>query len=214
MEHAVRTVPNGVDAKVFRPDPEARREVRAELGVAEHTSLALFVGGDWERKGLAHALDALTLAPGWHLAVAGAGDRELLLARARSTGTESRIHFLGPVRDTPRLYAAGDAFVLPTAYETFSLVTFEAAASGLPLLVTRVNGVEDLLRDSHNGWFIDRNGRDIARRLNELRSDPQLAAAMARRARSAASGYSWEAMADGYLSLYAELASATTVTER
>jgi UDP-glucose:(heptosyl)LPS alpha-1,3-glucosyltransferase len=108
----------------------------------------------------------------------------------------------------PRLYAAGDALVLPTAYETFSLVTFEAAASGLPLLVSRVSGVEDLLQDGRNGWFIGRAGPDIARRLSELRSDPDLARSMAEQARLAATGYSWEAMAAGYVSIYSELIEA------
>ena len=205
MKSAVRTVPNGVDSGVFRPDPAARHAVRAELGIDETAALVVFAGGDWERKRLAHAIDALALAPDWHLAVAGAGDPEALVARARAAGTESRVHFLGAVTDMPRLYASGDAFVLPTAYEAFPLVVLEAAASGLPLLVTRVNGVEDLLLDGRNGWFIAPDGRDIARRLNELRSDPELARGMAASARAAATGYSWEAMRDGYLELYAEL---------
>jgi glycosyltransferase involved in cell wall biosynthesis len=76
MARAVRTIPNGVDSAVFRPDPEARRAVRAELGVNPQAELVLFAGGDWERKGLPHAVDALALAPDWHLAVAGTGDLE------------------------------------------------------------------------------------------------------------------------------------------
>ncbi len=167
--------------------------------------LVLFAGGDWESKGLPHAVDALALAP--RLAPRGRGSRRSgtpPVARPR-TGTEARLWFLGRVRDMPRLYAASDAFLLPTAYEAFPLVALEAAASGLPLLVTRVNGVEDLLRDGDNGWFISRDAGDIARRLNELAADPQLAQRMGDAARRAATSYSWEAMAEGYLSLYADL---------
>jgi UDP-glucose:(heptosyl)LPS alpha-1,3-glucosyltransferase len=209
MARAVRTVPNGVDSAVFRPDSALRARVRAELGFDERAQLALFVGGDWERKGLAYAVDALALAPDWHLVVAGSGDPAPHTERSRAAGTESRVRFLGPVHEMPRLYAAADAFVLPSAYETFSLVTFEAAAAGLPLLVTRVSGVEDLLLEGVNGWFVARDARDIARRLNELRAAPELAHSMAAAARSAAAAYSWEAMADGYLAVYAELASET-----
>jgi UDP-glucose:(heptosyl)LPS alpha-1,3-glucosyltransferase len=205
MAGVVATIPNGVDSSVFRPDPEVRRAVRAELGVDPHAELALFAGGDWERKGLPHAVDALALAPDWHLVVAGAGDPEPHAARARAAGTESRLQFLGPVRDMPRLYAASDAVVLPTSYEAFPLVALEAAASGVPLLVTRVNGAEDLVRDGGNGWFITRDRVDIARRLNQLRSDPELARRMAADAREAATGFTWDAMADAYLSLYAQL---------
>jgi UDP-glucose:(heptosyl)LPS alpha-1,3-glucosyltransferase len=210
MARTVRTVPNGVDCAVFRPDRDLRTEVRAELGVSDCASLALFVGGDWERKGLAHAVDALALSPGWHLAVAGKGDPAPHAARARAAGTDSRLHFLGPVVDMPRLYSAGDAFVLPTGYEAFPLVALEAAASGLPLLVTRVNGVEDLLQNGVNGWFIARDARDIARRLNDLRTAPQQASRLAVAARSAALRFSWEAMVERYLSLYAELRASPT----
>jgi glycosyltransferase involved in cell wall biosynthesis len=205
MQPAIRVVPNGVDTAVFRPDSAARRDLRAELGVDAHALIALFVGGDWERKGLAHAVDALALAPDWQLVIAGAGNSEPLTARARVAGSDSRLRFLGTVTDMPRLYPAGDAFVFPTAYEAFPLVSLEAAASALPLLATRVNGVEDFLEHGTNGWFIDRDARDIARRLNQLRNDPERARAMGEQARTAALGYSWEAMAAGYESLYAGL---------
>jgi len=204
----VRTVPNGVDSGQFRPDPRARAEVRRELGLADDIPLALFVGGDWSRKGLRHVVDALGSAPAWHLAVAGEGNRQGLQTRARALGAEGRLHLLGLVHDMPRLYAAADAFVFPTAYEAFPLVALEAAASGLPLLVTRVNGVEDLLRDGVNGWFVAADAADIARRLTQLSDDPELAERLSAQASAAASAFSWEAMTDGYLRLYTELGRA------
>ena len=205
MAEAVRSIPNGVDATAFRPDPEARRAVRSDLGIDDASHLALFVGGDWERKGINFAVGALADAPSWHLAVAGAGDRHALLASAQASGTRGRIHLLGKIRAMARIYAAADAFVLPTAYEAFPLVTLEAAASGLPLLVTRVNGVDEILRDGCNGWFIERRAADIARRLRELSADPELARQMGAAARQAVMPYSWDTMAEGYMSLYAEL---------
>jgi len=105
----------------------------------------------------------------------------------------------------PRLYAAADAFVMPTSYEAFPLVALEAAASGLPLLVTRVNGVTEMLDEGRNGWFITADGDDIAARLNRLSADPALATAMGERARATAAAYTWDAMAERYESLYAEL---------
>jgi glycosyltransferase involved in cell wall biosynthesis len=203
MASRVRTVANGVDTAEFGPDPVARQRVRAALGIGPAVPLAVFAGGDWERKGVRHAVRALAQAQAWHLAVAGEGDAEPLLAEARAEGTDARLHLLGPRRDMPAVYAASDAFVLPTAYETFSLVTYEAAASGLPLLVTRVSGVEDLLEDGHSGWFVTPDAGEIAGRLRALSADAEMAAAMGRAARAAAVRFSWEAMVAGYLEVYA-----------
>jgi UDP-glucose:(heptosyl)LPS alpha-1,3-glucosyltransferase len=203
MASRVRTVPNGVDTAEFRKNPDARRQVRAQLGIEDHARLALFVGGDWERKGLRHAVESLASARAWHLAVAGHGDRDELSARARRDGAEGRVHFLGSIAQMAPVYAAADAFVLPTAYETFSLVTYEAAASGLPLLVSRVSGVEDLLQPGRNGWFVSRDGRDIGNRLNQLGADEALARRMGDEARKAAEAFSWQAMIDSYLAAFA-----------
>lgn len=205
MAHHIRVVPNGVDCDAFAPDRSARTSVRTKLGIPDSARLALFVGGDWDRKGLQYAVDALPNAPGWQLVVAGEGDPDPYVTRARAAGFEDRVQFLGAVRDTPPLYAAADAFVLPSAYETFSLVTFEAAASGVPLLVTPVSGVVDLLEDGANGWFITRDADDVAQRLRTLAADPEQAARMGQAARVAASRYSWEAMTAGYLAVYGEL---------
>jgi UDP-glucose:(heptosyl)LPS alpha-1,3-glucosyltransferase len=208
MRGAIETIPNGVDVERFRPDPAARQQIRTALGLSEAQPVALFVGGDWERKGLRHAVSALRSAPDWQLLVAGRGDPAPLLALARSSGTEQRVRFLGSVADMPALYAAADAFVLPTTYEAFPLVTLEAAACALPLLVTRVNGVEDLLLDGVNGWFIDRDDVSIADRLNRLRDEPELATTMADAARRAALGNTWDGMASRYLERYAEIEAA------
>lgn len=206
MVRAVRTVPNGVDISEFKPGLEARRQMRASLGIGEGASLALFVGGDWERKGLRHAVAALMFAPTWHLAVAGDGDRRALSAVAAARGTEGRLHLLGQVRDMPRVYASADAFVFPTAYEAFPLAILEAAASGVPLLVTRVSGAEDLLVDGVNGRFISPDANDIARRLNELACDLRSARQMSEEARMAAARFTWKATVEGYLAVYSELA--------
>jgi UDP-glucose:(heptosyl)LPS alpha-1,3-glucosyltransferase len=207
---SVRAIPNGVDSERFKPDPAKRARVRGELGVDDADLVALFAGGDWERKGLPLAVDALNSTDGWHLAVAGPGDPRPLMARATAAGTADRLHFLGRVTDMPGVYAAADAFVFPTTYEAFPLVVLEAAASGLPLLVTRVNGVEELLADQRSGWFVPRDAADIARRLNELRADPELRRRMGLTARATVTEYTWQAMADAYIDLYAELSSPPT----
>jgi UDP-glucose:(heptosyl)LPS alpha-1,3-glucosyltransferase len=190
----VTVIPNGVDAERFRPGDRARTELRA-----------VFVGSEWDGKGLAIVIEALRGAPGWHLDVLGTGDRPRFEHLAAEAGVASRVTFWGEQPAPERFYGAASAFVLPSVYETFSLVTYEAAAAGVPLLATRVSGVEDLLQDGVNGWFIDRDSATIAARLQTLADDPARAAAMSAAARQAALRFDWERMVVGFRSLYDDL---------
>jgi glycosyltransferase involved in cell wall biosynthesis len=202
----IEMIPNGVDLDEFRPDPVGRGAKRAALGLDDNALVAVFVGGDWERKGLEHAIVALGRQPDWHLIVAGTGDTDEYLTKADSAGCASRVHFVGAVSDVSSYFAAGDAFVLPTRYEAAPLVVYEAAACGLPLLVTRVNGVEDILQEGVNGWFIDQAAETIAPRLAALERDADLRARMGRLAHDAVKRFDWESVVSSYIDLYAQLA--------
>jgi glycosyltransferase involved in cell wall biosynthesis len=199
MRGRIIEIPNGVDTTRFAPPEEGRPPERPD-GIE-----AVFVGGDWERKGLRQAIEAIALAPGTRLTVVGLGDESSYRALATERGIADRVTFAGPTDDTAPFYKSADVFLLPTAYETFSLVTYEAAASGLPLLVTPVSGVEDLLVDDRNGWFIDRDPEQIAARLRALVADPSLRAQLGTNAREDSQRFSWSRVVDEYADLYARL---------
>jgi glycosyltransferase involved in cell wall biosynthesis len=216
MADHTTVIPNGVDTRRFHPavpiegsggDPERTSpQFVSEGSPPDPTLHVLFIGGDWERKGLRPAIEALAACPGADLTVVGSGDVESYRALARAAGVADRVDFAGPTDDPAPAYRAADAFLLPTAYESFSLVTYEAAASGLPLLATRVNGIEDLLRDGENGWFVDRSPERIAARLRALRDDPTRRRAMGAAARHDSLAYSWESVIARYRAIYASAA--------
>jgi UDP-glucose:(heptosyl)LPS alpha-1,3-glucosyltransferase len=206
----VVTIYNGVDTAHFAPGVREgdAHALRRRLGIGDDRLLAAFVGSEWQRKGLAEALRALAQARDWDLIVAGGGDRDRYQDLADSLGVGEAVHWLGVTPDVQLVYAAADAFVLPSSYETFSLVSFEAAASGLPVLATPVNGVRDLVRDGHNGFLIERDPQDIARRLELLAAEPQLRTQMGAAARESALDFSWERMVGRHSELYEQLARA------
>ena len=204
----VIVIPNGVDPVRFAPDRHARADVRTRLGLGDDDLVALFVGGDWERKGLRWAIDGVAASDGWHLLVVGDGDELRYRAFARGRGLGDRLHFAGSRPDTVRYYASADAFLLPTSYEAFPLVVLEAAAAGLPLLAGRVSGVEELIDEGANGWFVDRDGASIGARLDALGADRALRRAMGAAAREAATAYTWDRVVDAYVKLYETLARA------
>jgi glycosyltransferase involved in cell wall biosynthesis len=204
----VVAIHNGVDAQAFAPGRHVAdaQALRAELGIAAGRRVAAFVGGDWEHKGLRHAIEALAQAPGWDLLVAGRGHPELYRQLAGSLGVAGAVHWLGVVRDIERVYELADAFVMPSSYETFSLVTFEAAASAVPIVASDVNGVRELIVDGESGFLVPAEASAIAERLRLIEADPALAARLGHTARQAALRFSWEAMVSSHRRLFARLA--------
>ncbi len=204
LAERVVTIHNGVDTQAFAPG--ARRDdalaLREKLGIGEERLLVAFVGGDWGHKRLGLAIEALAGAPDWDLLVAGRGHTGDYQKLADSLGVGQRVHWLGVVKDIPVVYELADAFVLPSGYETFSLVTFEAAASGVPILARPVNGVRELIEDGQNGFLIDARSATIAERLRLLAADPQSRARLGRAARESALRFRWEAMVAAHDELY------------
>jgi glycosyltransferase involved in cell wall biosynthesis len=197
--------PNGVDLARFRPDAVVRAEIRDSRRVDDGDLVALFVGGDWYRKGLGIVLDALPESPGTRLWIVGHGDEAAFRARAEELGVADRTEFLGARPDVERYYQAADVFVLPSRYEAFPLVSLEAAACGLPLVVTHVNGVDELIGSGEAGRTVERSGEAVAAALRELSSDPECRRAMGRAARERASAFTWDASAESVLDVYGEL---------
>jgi glycosyltransferase involved in cell wall biosynthesis len=167
---------------------------------------AVFVGSEWRAKGLAETIRALAAAPGWELVVVGAGDVDSFSALAAEAGVHDRVQFLGRQPDVSRHLEDADAFVLPSAYETFSLAAYEAAAAGLPLVCTRVSGIEEILEDGVTGFLCTRDSESIASGLRRLER-PERRAAMGAEARKRAARFSSHQMVDRYEQLYFSLTS-------
>jgi UDP-glucose:(heptosyl)LPS alpha-1,3-glucosyltransferase len=204
----VLTIHNGVDGESFAPDRHTAEAhaLRATLEIAEGRLIAAFVGGNWEHKRLRSVIEALPHARGWDLLVAGHGNPLRYRELARSLGVEDAVHWLGVVQEIQVVYELADAFVLPSTYETFSLVTFEAAASGVPVLATAVSGVSELVKDGVSGFLITAEPATIARRLDELGAEPALRTRLGGAARRAALEFGWEKMVTKHHELYSRLA--------
>jgi UDP-glucose:(heptosyl)LPS alpha-1,3-glucosyltransferase len=110
------------------------------------------------------------------------------------------------MREVELVYGMADAFVLPTSYESFSLVSFEAAASGLPILATPVNGVRELIADRQNGFLITQEPSVIAERLGELAADAALRVRLGEAARRSALEFDADKMVAKHHELYVRLA--------
>lgn len=200
-------IPNGVDIEKFRPNPKEGLDFRKELSISDNCFTLAFVGHEFERKGLKFILYALHIlvkkgiTP--HLIVAGKDDPKKVSNILQ--GIEHFVHFVGDRQDINRIYNAADAFVLPSAYETWALVGLEAMACGIPALMTSVGGITEYLKDGQNGFFIRQDPEDIAQKVLLLLENESMRKAMGEKARETALQYSWDRVADKYLELIHEV---------
>jgi UDP-glucose:(heptosyl)LPS alpha-1,3-glucosyltransferase len=212
----IELTPNGVDTERFRPSGKARIALRRAYGIDEDGRVALFVGGNWDHKGLPIAIAAIAKARAMgavidRLLVVGAGDVARFHEIACENGVEERVTFLGPREDVERFYQAADLFVLPSLYEAFSLVLLEAAACGLPIVTTAVNGTEELNSVKGSVLTVDRTVSAFAQAIVRVCEDERLAREMRRAARESAASYTWERSVREVMRVYAELAADAAV---
>jgi glycosyltransferase involved in cell wall biosynthesis len=170
----IHVLPNSVDVDRMAPPPYWERDAfRRRCGCSASDVALIFVAlGHFERKGLPLLMEAMQQVsdPSIKLIVVGGEPGTLADYRARTErmGLGEAIRFEGMQQDLRLYYWAGDAFVLPSCYEVFPLVALEAAAAGLPLLVTEVNGVVEMLRDGENGIAMERSVQAIAAAIRRL----------------------------------------------
>jgi glycosyltransferase involved in cell wall biosynthesis len=164
----VRVIHPGVNLDEWRM-PAQRRSPHP----AEPLKL-LFVGGDFERKGGPMLVDVVRK----HFA--GRCELDLVTPAPVESGPGLRVHRAGP--NSPllhRLYAEADLFVLPTRADCFGHVVVESLACGVPVIVTDVGGVSDIVDDGRTGWLIDPSRESLVAALER---------ALARRAELPAMG--------------------------
>ena len=202
----IQIIPNGIDLERFKPAPQTRSDMRAAFNIPAKAKVLLFAGHEFGRKGLEYVIRAMDMVDDdiW-LMVVGSDNPEPY--RQIAPGLKERIIFAGSRKNMPDFYAAADAFVFPTNYETFSLVCMEALASGLPILATRVGGIEDYLQEGGNGYFITRAPAAIADKIRMVFADPANYLKLSAGAVATAQTYGWDAVAAQYLALIAEVAN-------
>ncbi len=200
---AISIVRNGVDLGSF-----------TQAGIASDGPLRLLcVGRLIERKGQRHLIQAVRrlLDQGinvW-LDLVGTGDAlegykrlvdELVLGQ--------HVRFLGyvPREEMAAQYAAAHVFVLPSYNEGMSVAMLEAMAAGLPLVVTRTGGTDELVIEGENGYTFRREDVEtLTSHLRRLASDRLLVRELGTASRRLAAEFTWEKSADSYLRLIARI---------
>ncbi len=213
----VRTITIGVPDQYFSLPRVERADGELERRRAGRFVL-ITVGRLVRRKGVAwfvrHVLPRL---PNALYLVVGVGPEDAEITRAAAeTGTSDRVWLLGKVSEQRlfELFGVSDVFVMPNIevpgdVEGFGFVAIEAAASGLPVVAARLEGIPDAIADGENGTLVESADADgFVDALAELERAPAQRAERGRRGREYTRAHnSWPKIIERYVEAFGELSA-------
>lgn len=212
-------VPLGLDLSEFQPPPDAGRFRSRNPGLGDDP-LVLFLSRLHHKKGvelLIPAFAELVSAGGrlqntrHRLVVAGPPASPAyfasLAAQAEATGVADRIHFVGNQEGVERIEAMVDAdvFVLPSHQENFGIVVVEAAAAGLPLVVSEHVNLASFVSRENLGAVVSLNVEVLAAALADVLLSPDRKAIGDRARACAAAEFDWAAIGPKWEGVYAAM---------
>jgi glycosyltransferase involved in cell wall biosynthesis len=169
---------HGVELDVVRAHRDARRQIRAELGVDDRTVLVVTVANLRADKDyptlLQAARRALDTGASIRFAAVGQGPLETeIRAEMGRLGLGEAFVLLGYRPDALDVLAAADLFTLSSRAEGYPVSLMEALALGLPIVATAVGGVMEAVRSSVEGILVPSGRPDLlGDALVDLASDP------------------------------------------
>jgi glycosyltransferase involved in cell wall biosynthesis len=192
-----------------------REEMRRLMGVPQDAVCVLFVGRLSSQKAPDRFVKAVhtlrTHGVKLHGLIGGFGPLEA--AVAEQIAAYQLQHNMTMVKDQRGvdLMMAADIFVLTSRYEGLPYVLLEAAQLGLPIVATRVGGVDAVVEQGNNGYIVAQDTPEaLENAIMTLALDPDLRVRMSDRAREKASSHSLEKMVDAVEALYAEVTGVGT----
>ena len=219
LKNPIAVVPNGVDISAFQ-NPPGRGLLEARFPALRGRRWILFLSRIHPKKGLSHLLRAWAGVNGergvrsaeWMLVIAGPdelGHEAEMKRLASDLGLERSVVFTGPLHGEEKLAALGGAelFVLPSFSEGFSMAVLEAAAAGLPVLLTPQCNFPELV-SARGAFEVSPEAGSCAAGLQKLLSlsDSQRRQMGDNARKLAEASYSWSKVADQMLAVYRWLA--------
>lgn len=211
-ERKIRVIHPGVDKVRFQPaNPSHRQETRHEFGMSESDLIILFIGMNFEVKGLDSLLSAIALLKSEYdndqvkVLIVGKGNQKKYKALAHKLGIGNQIIFSGVRNDIERIYQAGDILVMLSKFDTFGMVVTEAMAASLPVIISDNVGAKDLIIEGENGFVVNREDIETISSKINLMLNQEKRLEMGKKAHHTALDNTWEKMTLKVLNVYETL---------
>jgi glycogen synthase len=220
---------NGIDLDEYRPTD--RTDALVRHGIDPTRPYLLFVGRITRQKGIVHLARAIPFMDRDFQIVlcAGAPDTPEIAAEMKAAVTEAQakrgdIIWLEQMVDREtvhQLYANAAVFCCPSIYEPFGIINLEAMACETAVVASAVGGIKEVVVDGETGFLVpveqmkespfepinpEKFERDLAARVNELMTNPELQKRFGRAGRKRAEEkFAWSTIARQTIKLYSEL---------
>ncbi len=205
----VSVIPNAVDFQLFA---NASAVPRTDLGLLDSAPLALFVGRLDPQKAPFVLLEAFARLverhADWQLLFVGDGVlRSSMTEWIENRGLQRGIRIVGWRPDVPQILKTADVLVLPSLWEGMPNIVLEAMASGLPVVVSRVEGTDELIRDRESGLLVAPGSEaELELGIEAVLTDRSFSSRLAREAQQTAlKSFTFESMVAAYEQLYSRL---------
>jgi UDP-glucose:(heptosyl)LPS alpha-1,3-glucosyltransferase len=207
-EDAIEVIPCPIDFGAVRgASPVGLRE---RLNLEPNAQVVLFVGNDYDRKGLDESIRVVgSLEETPHLVVVGAGRVEPYVGLAKALGVDARVHFVGHVTGPEPYLRDADILLLPTREDVWGTTLIEAMAGGLPVVTTAIAGAAPVIAAAEAGFVVSEyTTAAFAGPVARLLADAALRRTMGEKGVKAAKAYDARTMAPRLQSILERAASA------
>ncbi len=216
----INVAPNGINITMFNgieKDYEFRRQY-----ALDNEKIILFMGRLVYEKGVQHLISAMPkILAGYHdakLIIAGKGGMiDELKQQVNFMGIANKVYFTGymDAKQVCKMYKCADVSVFPSTYEPFGIVALEAMLSGIPVVVSDIGGLNEIVEHGIDGMkSYAGNPNSLADSILELFYNPQLAENVVKKAKlKVKNEYNWAKIAQDTHFIY-QKAICQTVAQR
>lgn len=203
----VVVVLNPIPVRPRPGEPADRESIRRAESVPTGAFVVGFAARLVQNKGWQEFLAAVALIaprlPVFFLIAGDGDDRRKVEARIRELGLEGRGRMLGQIDWMNRFYRCLDCFVLPSHWEAHGLGQLEAQSFGVPVVASRVSGLEDTVHEGEDALlFPPGDAAALADCLSRIAGDAALRSRLAAAGPANAGRFTTEAFAAGLRQVY------------
>jgi glycosyltransferase involved in cell wall biosynthesis len=196
----VTVIYNGIDESAFSYDVEPQADKIGFIGRIEIN-----------QKGLDTLVQALSILKSENvffkaLLIGGGKDEQTLKKMIAKLGLEDSVEITGRL-DEKRFARLSECRIacMPSRFEGWGITAIEAAAEGIPVIASDIDGLREAVRHNETGILIETTPQSLAHAIKDLMNDPAKIQALSQNAKKHASKFHWDAIAKEQHALYESL---------